>query len=277
LHRGTLFHDVLAGVYRGLQTDNLLPLSVTALPRANELLRFHVKRGLRRLAAVGTPAERRLIGQEAVGSIGAYLESEALSQTRLIPVRTEWRFGGEAGVDVGGLRLRGRMDRVDGHEDALFVIDYKSGTHADGPAFAAEHALQIPLYILALRALHADRRVIGGAYAALAGDVRAGMVAESDARLLGGWLSKNGVVDEQTFEAELAACLQQARVAADGIARGEIGASAPGGCPRYCDLSPVCRGRLAAHGANEVCSGLYQTAEDATSAGDQLVLPLEGP
>jgi hypothetical protein len=123
------------------------------------------------------------------------------------------------------------------------VIDYKSGSTVYGPAFASKGAVQLPLYMLALRAMYPQARVLGGFYVGLASGERGGMVGEPEADLEGAWATRAVRVAGERFESELEAALQTSRSAASGIRAGVIGARPAGGCPRYCDLRPLCRGR----------------------------------
>ncbi len=65
----------------------------------------------------------------------------------------EVKVGATEGVDVGGLRVRGRIDRIDGTPDGQgrFVLDYKSGGIPSPSAIGTAEGLQLPLYLLALR------------------------------------------------------------------------------------------------------------------------------
>jgi RecB family exonuclease len=243
LRVGSLVHDVLAQTYMALRTEGRLPLHEESLARADELLDYHLDKGLRALVVYGSPADRRLARQEAAAGLRRLLRFDTRSGSRLIPRWLERRFGGSEGVDVGGLRLKGRLDRVDASPDGrqLLVIDYKTGSTVFGPSFARDRALQVPLYMMAVRALHPEARVIGGLYAALGAGTRGGMVSEEGAEMLGAWRPGNPVSDDR-FQSELDACLGLAQEAAVGMRSAAVPAAPPQGCPRYCDLRALCRG-----------------------------------
>jgi len=59
----------------------------------------------------------------------------------------------EVEVSIGSLALRGRIDRIDQHEDGLIVMDYKTGTgHSSGrDTLETGKDLQLGLYALAAR------------------------------------------------------------------------------------------------------------------------------
>jgi RecB family exonuclease len=243
LRLGALVHDVLAHTYQGLQSEGLLPLVQAGLARAEELLDHNLDKGLLALEVYGTAAERRLARQEASARLRLLLRFDSRSGSRLRPRWLERRFGSGDGVDLGGLHLVGRMDRIDASPDgkSLFVIDYKNGSAVFGPSFAKDGALQVPLYMLALQALHPDATVIGGVYAALGSNLRGGMALEDAADLLGAWRPGNPVSGER-FRTELDSCLIVAKEAAEGIRGAVIPAAPSAGCPRYCDLRPLCGG-----------------------------------
>ncbi len=243
--QGTVMHQVLADVYRALRTEGLLPLDEDRLERAAALVDHHLDAGLEAYASRGDAAERRLAGLEVRQRVLAFLAAEAVTGSSMLPTSFEQEVGAGDGVDLDGFRLSGRIDRVDvGPADGpVFVIDYKSGGTAYGPTFAPNGALQVPLYLSALRAASPERRLAGGGYVALASEKRRGMVLKEHAPLLGSWLSRSAAVEEDAFEAELAACLDAARAAAQGMRAGRIQPESPRSCPSYCRLGPLCRSR----------------------------------
>jgi RecB family exonuclease len=175
----------------------------------------------------------------------ALLRFDVAAESRYSPAEFEVRFDMEEGAGLRGLRLKGRMDRLEvGPDGSLFLVDYKSGRDVRGPRFAKDGALQLPLYLLALQALRPGA-VVGGAYYPLAGGRPRGMVRETGAEYLGSWAPSTARVNEETFHGELDACLELARQAAAGIRGGVVPASPRAGrCPPWCRLQPVCRGPL---------------------------------
>ena len=101
--------------------------------------------------------------------VEALLRFESTSGGRLVATDTELWFGGWEGVDIGGLVVRGKIDRVDADPQGtvLFVIDYKTGSIPSFSEIGTEKGLQLPLYLLALAAKRPKARVIGGAYLSL--------------------------------------------------------------------------------------------------------------
>lgn len=89
-------------------------------------------------------------------------------------VETEGKV--QADIDIGGrtVRLRARLDRIDEEDELLRVVDYKSGKNKDAftganlkeNSFNHGATLQVPLYLLAYAAAHADtaERALTAAY-----------------------------------------------------------------------------------------------------------------
>ena len=246
LAQGRLSHDVLADVYTSLQEEGRLPLEPDEVDYATGLVDRHLQTRLEGLAGQGPAADRLLAGLEVRERVVTFLEAEAATGLRLTTREIEKVVGGRDGLDLGGLLISGRIDRVDAGREGgpVFVVDYKGGAKVAGPPFADKGALQVPLYLLALRVLLPERVVAGGAYVALGGEDRRGMVLEEYAALLGTWLTgRRRTVSAEELEADLAACLEAAKGAAEGIRQGLIGAEAAGGCPSYCRLGPLCRSK----------------------------------
>ena len=87
----------------------------------------------------------------------------------------------------GGLRVRGRIDRVDACDGMALVIDYKSGKRVDRYKVASwepENRFQAALYMLVVReaARPARRRAASTWRSAARTRARAGMVAERRGR-----------------------------------------------------------------------------------------------
>jgi RecB family exonuclease len=242
LHRGIIVHGVLADVYRALTTEALTPLECSGLPRAGELLRHHLERRLSRMASIGSPGELRLLGWEVSRLTWGLLVYDAERGGPSAPVQLEYALPSD-GVDLGGIRISGRIDRVDAPPagSPVFVIDYKSGAQAYGPRFVEKRALQVPLYLAALRVLWPEVDVAGGAYAALSDLTVRGAVRADMATHIGGWLSEKHYVDQADLDAEVEACLDVARAAAEGIRLGRIPAEPDGDCRSGCTFRPICR------------------------------------
>jgi hypothetical protein len=170
------------------------------------------------------------------------LELDAAAGSALVPAELEVDLP-LGGVDLDGIRVRGRIDRVDSGPggEPLLVIDYKSGGDARTTRFGEPGALQVPLYLLALRRLYPERAIAGGTYAFLGRPSTRGVVLADLADLVGGWVSSRSALSGADMEAVLEGSRLAAVEAVQGIRAGLIPGTAPTDCPTYCDLQPLCR------------------------------------
>ena len=84
---------------------------------------------------------------------------EQLANSQFRVENTEWRC--EINLD-GGVRINGRVDRVDGCGDMVRIIDYKTGTiDSSATKYYMGQKLQLPLY---LTSASAGRRAVGAYY-----------------------------------------------------------------------------------------------------------------
>lgn len=162
--RGSLIHEVLERLVQEV-LGSRMPWGgwhraelERARVIATEVCRRYELSGLTGRSAFWTIDRRRLIED-----LERFLEADSAicAEAGRVPVATEWTFGdGEIpalSVKVSGapVRLRGRIDRVDRHEDgALTVVDYKSGSGTDFAELAEDpvargERLQLAIYALA--------------------------------------------------------------------------------------------------------------------------------
>ncbi len=170
-----------------------------------------------------------------------YLEHAAEIASALEPSALELGFGfdsedahGEGSAlrafDLGdGVRMRGRIDRVDVDDDGQAVVyDYKARQAPPVARWLGENKLQVALYMSAVEQL-LGVSAVGGFYQPLSGgDLRARGVLEQEAGIeldcVRGELREHAEVREI-----LGAALAAARGAAGEAARGELEAR-----PRSC-------------------------------------------
>jgi len=130
---GSLAHRVMENLYKvkDFDLDELGPRLMEALDEAIEALpvgRFWAKVAIeifkRRLPLMKT-------------------EESALRREGFMPYRIEERIA----TEVDGIRLRGKIDRVDRKADSVMLIDYKTG-------MIDTKSLQLPLYVYMWRKVH---------------------------------------------------------------------------------------------------------------------------
>lgn len=182
LQRGSLAHAVLDDVYARLRegpgssrlTPARLPLALRACAEAlaARIDEFPLAGSVERHAA----ARRRL---EA--DLERFLRAAAERESSFEPTSLElpFGFGQEEGslpaLELGGgLRLRGRIDRIDTRGGEAIVYDYKSGrVEADrgGTKWLQRRRFQMALYMRAVAEL-TDLDPVGGLYEPLTGELR---------------------------------------------------------------------------------------------------------
>jgi RecB family exonuclease len=171
-----------------------------------------------------------------------FLRSEADSDSRFEPVELERDFGmGEAEpVELeGGLRVRGRIDRVDECDGMALVIDYKTGKRVDRYKVASwepENRFQAALYMLVVEKL-LGLRAAGGVYVALgSNDPRPrGMVASDVDELGDRWVDHDRLPPDE-FQEKLDWALGRIRATDAQMRAGELKA-----CPDRCDWNGGCK------------------------------------
>ncbi|MBN1321388.1 MAG: PD-(D/E)XK nuclease family protein [Thermoleophilia bacterium] len=242
---GQLAHDALSAVYPRLVAEGMLPLSSENMAEAERLAFACADRLVQSDERPGTPAERRLAAYRVKWMVHNLFSMEIAAAGNLVPSDTEIWVGGEQGVDIGGVRIRGRVDRVDSTADGrgLFVVDYKSGGIPSSGALGKEGGLQLPLYLMALKAERPATDVIGGAYLSLPGKERSGVVAAESAEALGAGVKGLRQVDGEGMEELFRVTRETAREAAAGMRAGIIAPRSKGQCPPWCSLGPACRAR----------------------------------
>jgi RecB family exonuclease len=171
-----------------------------------------------------------------------FLRSEADSDSRFEPVELEREFGLEGSEPVeleGGLRVRGRIDRVDQYEGMALVIDYKTGKRVDRYKVASwepENRFQAALYMLVVEKL-LGLRAAGGVYVALGSeDPRPrGMVAKEVDELGERWVSGDRLEADE-FQQKLDWALERIRETDQLMRAGQLCAR-----PDRCDWNGGCK------------------------------------
>jgi ATP-dependent helicase/DNAse subunit B len=254
LAQGAILHEVLERLYRDPPGGETLPRPgdlETWVARAAELLDEVANAHGAPSDALGRVGRRRMLVL-----LERFLAREADSETPLRPdpALIEASFGDtehddRPSLELGGLRLHGKIDRVDVAPDrrAGLVRDYKSGAAVTAAAkLAKEGKLQPQLYMLALRELWA-LEPIGGVYVPLAPtkDPRARGLLDKQER--GELVDDAGFVrtdflDEDAFGEALVAARDRAREIVAGMRRGLIDRDPiDDRCPRFCRFQPICR------------------------------------
>ncbi|MBN1629844.1 MAG: PD-(D/E)XK nuclease family protein [Thermoleophilia bacterium] len=242
---GQLLHKALSAVYPRLHSAGLLPLRREGVRAAEQMASTAVDTLVAGEDCPGSPAERRLAGWRLKRMARNLFEMEVSAAGMLELSETEMWVGGREGVDIGGFRLRGRIDRVDlaTQTGALFVFDYKTGSIPALSAIGAGEGLQLPLYLMALAAERPDTVVGGGAYLGLKDKKRAGVVKSDAVEALGPRTDGYRLLDDQAAEELFHATHEVATAAVAGMRAGVIAPRPDRTCPFWCTLGPACRSR----------------------------------
>lgn len=242
--RGSYAHEVLQHTYRRLHEETgERRVTHANLADAERILLEELRERRSEFRLSPKQTRVRAAARRLEFDLLRFLRSEADSDSRFEPAELELAFGlgeGSEPVEVeGGLRLRGRIDRVDVKDDMALVIDYKTGRSVDRYKVASwepENRFQAALYMLVVERL-LGLRAVGGVYVALASDdLRPrGMVA-ADVDELGSGYYANDQLGAEAFRAKLDWALGRIRETDARMRSGEICSQ-----PDRCDWNGGCK------------------------------------
>jgi RecB family exonuclease len=208
LVQGAFAHDVLELTYRRLreQTGDRR-VTEANLGRAEEImLEALVEEVDRRGAAMRGPRMRAAV-RRLEFQLLRHLAYESTGTSEFEPEHLELAFGlpdaEHPEVELeGGLRVRGKIDRIDRRGDKVAVRDYKSGKVGDYSAgkWEAKGRLQAALYMLVAERL-LGVEAVAGLYTPLSGDDRRprGALNADFAEQLGGHFVAGDVLPDEEF------------------------------------------------------------------------------
>jgi ATP-dependent helicase/DNAse subunit B len=194
LAAGALRHAALEDTLQALRRESgSARLTRGNLARARELLADALRANEAAHPLSVAPERRAAVRRRMQADLGRYLDLAAESESPLSPRELELGFGFEEGDERGdaselpafelgdGVRLRGRIDRIDVDDAGAAVIyDYKGKTVSGASKWIDDGKLQVALYMRAAEEL-LGLRIIGGFYQPLSGsDLRPRGVLDSD-------------------------------------------------------------------------------------------------
>jgi ATP-dependent helicase/DNAse subunit B len=248
--RGTAAHDLLERTLRALRDETgSARVADGTLPRAEALLDEAIESRRDRLLHLVAPGRRRAAVRRLEADLHRYLRRLAALGSTMEPARFEvaFGFGDEPAAELGdGLRLRGRIDRIDVSPDGrqAAVIDYKGASAPTRKEWRRDGKLQVALYMLAAaQALGDDVELVAGLYQPLGRSLRArGAVVEgspADIDVIG-----DDRCSAEEFDEELSFALQCAAEAARQLRSGLL-QSQPARChwkdADTCSYPGICR------------------------------------
>jgi len=224
--RGALAHKVLEEALAGHMGQEPRSLRPEDLPRLRLLTHEALARHAGNHPISANPERLRAALRRLEADLVRYLGWAARAGSVYAPATFELAFGGRAerpAVELGGVRLRGRIDRVDVAGDATALLyDYKASTATPQARWIADGKLQLALYMLALPHL-LGVEAVGGLYQPLGGSddpKPRGLVrgrADPDQQL-----TRNDRVDDAAFAAVLDGALAAAVAAVAEIRAGRL-------------------------------------------------------
>ena len=241
--RGSYAHDVLNHTYRRLyQETGVRRVTHENLPDAERILLEELRERSSSFQLSPKQSRVRAAARRLEFDLLRYLRTEADSDSWFEPVELERDFGFDDGEPVeldGGLRVRGRIDRVDEYDGMALVIDYKTGKRVDRYKVASwepENRFQAALYMLVVEKL-LGLRPAGGVYVALgSNDPRPrGMVAKGVDELGERWFDGDRL-EPEAFQEKLEWALGRIRETDALMRAGELRA-----CPERCDWNGGCK------------------------------------
>lgn len=256
MRRGQVVHKILCQfgeILRRLQ----LPLPDASEDQLKELRRQMQALLAEEFAEAGADLETVILKTELAEHLDRYIEREKESQRHFQVYDVEVSFGSDRQrscggkestgqmLNFGGVRLRGRIDRIDwaGDRDLAMIVDYKASKSVTSQRdFEKEKEIQIPLYMEALKIF--GLKPIAGEYYAIRGDRRAGLYLQDHQVELGGasgQIDAKDFVDTADFEARLRSAQEMALTAVEGIQAAQFPLEPLARQCDYCGLGDVCR------------------------------------
>jgi ATP-dependent helicase/DNAse subunit B len=241
--RGSYAHEVLHHTYRRLREETgVRRVTHENLSDAERILLEELRQHSSSFQLSPKQTRVRAAARRLEFDLLRFLRTEADSDSRFEPVELErdFGFGGADPVELdGGLRVRGRIDRVDEYDGMALVIDYKTGRRVDRYKVASwepENRFQAALYMLVVEKL-LGLRPAGGVYVALGSDDSRprGMVAKDVDELGKRWVDTDRL-DVQAFREKLDWALGRIRETDALMRAGELRA-----CPDRCDWNGGCK------------------------------------
>ncbi|MBV9213497.1 MAG: PD-(D/E)XK nuclease family protein [Actinobacteria bacterium] len=243
LVRGRYAHTVLEVTYRRLrERTGKRRVTPENLAEAEEILIAALREQQSQFRISPAATRVRTAVRRLEFDLLRHLAEEAKSGSWFEPAELELEFGREGSLEPsvsigGGLRVRGRIDRVDTWDGYALVRDYKSGKTVHAVAtWERDRRLQVALYMLAARELM-SMDLAGGVYVPLAGDERRprGLVAGELQEALGDGFFKNDFRSAAEIDDELERARGRARELAARMRSGDVSP-----CPKTCAWNGGC-------------------------------------
>jgi ATP-dependent helicase/DNAse subunit B len=246
--RGQYAHSVLQRTFERLREQTgRRRVTPANLARSEQLLLDELRSQQAQFALSPKQTRVRAAARRLEFDLLRFLRREAERDGDFEPEYLELPFGGGESPPVEiepGLRVRGRIDRIDTSDGMALVIDYKSGRKVDSykvSSWEPENRFQAALYMLVIERL-LQLRAAGGVYLPLgSANPARGMVAEG-VEGLGSGFNRNDLLPSEQFREKLDWALGRVRETDARMRRGELGCQ-PDSCAWNggCSYPSICR------------------------------------
>lgn len=177
-------------------------------------------------------------------------ETERLKDSSFKPYRVEYSFGSKKeaespALEIAGegksIKLQGRIDRIDADVDGKFavVMDYKRSAKFRAADLELGIALQLPLYLLAVKK-HFGLEPLGGEIYSVKDRRRSGFYYQKAAGAFNKEFSSRSYLSEEIFQKVLDRATRFVRKFVKEIEAFEIPVR-PRDCESFCPYDTVCR------------------------------------
>lgn len=241
---GTFVHELLAGFYARFKQAGLVRVDPDNVESALAMFDEVASEMLEQQGWKADGLAEELAIASAIRQARGVVSADALLLEGFVPTEFEWRFGTADArpFDLGGIRLKGSIDRVDCGPRGVVVTDYKSSEVVGLKSFEQKGVLQPVVYAAAVAA-HLGGPAVGGVYRS----VKSGAVRGFWNVDRGGpqaWLIDGDAVDGSAAEALLARATEKIAAAIAGMRAGDVAPNPLGSACEYCSAAPSCsRGR----------------------------------
>jgi hypothetical protein len=238
--RGSAAHQLLEAVFSRLGTETgSRRLDGSNLSAAQSILAQEIERARPKLRLSPHPARQRSAIRRLEADLLRYLRKAAGEATSFVPTHLELPFGraddDHPALDLGGLLVAGRIDRVDvDPAGQAAVYDYKGSEGYAVKRWVEDGRLQVPLYMLAARDVLGLEPVAGlyqpiGKEQKARGAVRTGTDLEP-------WASSRDRVEPEQLDAILDEIAERAQAVAAAVSAGELDPQ-----PKTCGFKGECQ------------------------------------
>jgi hypothetical protein len=240
---GRMAHDALARFYREWASRGERRVTEETRDEAVRLAEATARDVVSAAGSPGTLEELTLL-EGIVPEVASLVSRDARFLPDHAPEHVEWAFGraSEApAVELGGVLLVGRADRIDIGPQGLVIVDYKR-THASSLAqIRREGLVQLQLYAAAAsRALGLP--IAGGVYRSLKDGSDRGFVLEGVA----GAFNRNDVIGQEGLDGLLDEAVASAVDVAERMRAGHITPTPSAQACRYCSAAAFCEAAVTA-------------------------------